>query len=119
MTSPASDQRFTSRLGLIVSVLGIAVGTGNIWRFPRIVAQNGGEGGAGAFLVCDRSVSVLALLRELLHFFEVESCGKCTPCRVGTMQARQILDLRGSGAFEGDLAEMRADAPRRRARRGS
>jgi NSS family neurotransmitter:Na+ symporter len=51
MTSPASDQRFTSRLGLIVSVLGIAVGTGNIWRFPRIVAQNGGEGGAGGFLV--------------------------------------------------------------------
>jgi NSS family neurotransmitter:Na+ symporter len=51
MTSPASDQRFTSRLGLIVSVLGIAVGTGNIWRFPRIVAQNGGDGGAGAFLI--------------------------------------------------------------------
>jgi len=49
--------------------------------------------GAGAFLVCDHSVSPLALLRELLHFFEVESCGKCTPCRVGTMQARQIVDL--------------------------
>lgn len=46
-----SDQRFASRLGLIVSVLGIAVGTGNIWRFPRIVAQNGGDGGAGGFLV--------------------------------------------------------------------
>ena len=42
---------FTSRLGLLLSVLGIAVGTGNIWRFPRIVAQNGGEHGAGAFLV--------------------------------------------------------------------
>tara|TARA_Y100001935_G_scaffold224416_1_gene200694 strand:+ start:105661 stop:107103 length:1443 start_codon:yes stop_codon:yes gene_type:complete len=32
-------------------VLGIAIGTGNIWRFPRIAAQNGGETGAGAFLV--------------------------------------------------------------------
>jgi NSS family neurotransmitter:Na+ symporter len=31
--------------------LGIAVGTGNIWRFPRIAATNGGEEGAGAFLV--------------------------------------------------------------------
>ena len=49
--------------------------------------------GAGAFLVCDHSVSPLALLRELLHFFEVESCGKCTPCRIGTMQAREIVDL--------------------------
>ncbi len=44
-------QRFTSRWGLILSVLGIAVGTGNIWRFPRIAAQNGGEEGAGVFLL--------------------------------------------------------------------
>lgn len=46
-----SEQRFSSRLGLILCVLGIAVGTGNIWRFPRIAAQNAGEDGAGAFLV--------------------------------------------------------------------
>jgi len=38
---------FSSRFALIVSTLGIAVGTGNIWRFPRIVAQNGG----GTFLI--------------------------------------------------------------------
>ena len=43
--------RFSSRWGLLLSVLGIAVGTGNIWRFPRIAAQNGGEEGSGAFLV--------------------------------------------------------------------
>lgn len=46
-----TEQRFTSRIGLLLSVLGIAVGTGNIWRFPRIAAQNGGEEGAGAFLI--------------------------------------------------------------------
>ncbi|GAH66474.1 unnamed protein product, partial [marine sediment metagenome] len=46
-----AGQRFSSRWGLLVSVLGIAVGTGNIWRFPRIAAQNGGTEGAGAFLV--------------------------------------------------------------------
>jgi len=44
-------ERFSSRAGLILSVLGIAIGTGNIWRFPRIAAQNAGEDGAGAFLV--------------------------------------------------------------------
>jgi NADH:ubiquinone oxidoreductase subunit F (NADH-binding) len=48
--------------------------------------------GAGAFLICDQSVSPVAMLRELLHFFESESCGKCTPCRIGTTQCRQILD---------------------------
>lgn len=41
------DEKFSSRWALLVSVLGIAVGTGNIWRFSRIVAQNGG----GSFLI--------------------------------------------------------------------
>ena len=40
-------EQFGSRWGLILATLGMAVGTGNIWRFPRIVATNGG----GAFLV--------------------------------------------------------------------
>ena len=38
---------FSSRWGLMLAMLGMAVGTGNIWRFPRIVAANGG----GSFLV--------------------------------------------------------------------
>jgi NSS family neurotransmitter:Na+ symporter len=46
-----TTQRFSSHWGFFLSVLGIAVGTGNIWRFPRIAAQNGGDDGAGAFLV--------------------------------------------------------------------
>ncbi len=47
----STSQRFSSRWGLLLSALGIAVGTGNIWRFPRICAQEGGETGAGAFLI--------------------------------------------------------------------
>ncbi len=41
------EETFSSRWALLISVLGIAVGTGNIWRFSRIVAQNGG----GSFLI--------------------------------------------------------------------
>lgn len=40
-------EHFASRWGIIFAGLGMAVGTGNIWRFPRIVAQEGG----GAFIV--------------------------------------------------------------------
>ncbi len=45
------EQRFSTSWGFLLSALGIAIGTGNIWRFPRIVAQNGGETGAGAFIL--------------------------------------------------------------------
>ncbi len=38
---------FSSRWALILAALGMAIGTGNIWRFPRIVAKNGG----GAFII--------------------------------------------------------------------
>ena len=38
---------FSSRWGMLLAMLGMAVGTGNIWRFPRIAANNGG----GTFLV--------------------------------------------------------------------
>ncbi len=41
------NEFFTSRWGLVLATLGIAIGTGNIWRFSRIVAQNGG----GSFLI--------------------------------------------------------------------
>jgi NADH:ubiquinone oxidoreductase subunit F (NADH-binding)/NADH:ubiquinone oxidoreductase subunit E len=65
--------------------------------------------GAGAILVCDQSVSAGSLLRELLHFFEAESCGKCTPCRVGTREARAILDrLAGGEGQPGDAEALRA-----------
>ncbi len=42
-----SSERFGSRWGLVLATLGMAVGTGNIWRFPRVAATNGG----GSFLV--------------------------------------------------------------------
>ena len=38
---------FSSRTALLLTTLGMAVGTGNIWRFPRIIAKCGG----GAFLI--------------------------------------------------------------------
>ena len=40
-------ETFTSRWGLILAGLGMAIGAGNLWRFPRIAAQNGGA----AFLI--------------------------------------------------------------------
>jgi NSS family neurotransmitter:Na+ symporter len=44
---PERREGFSSRWVMLLAMLGMAVGTGNIWRFPRIAAQNGG----GEFLV--------------------------------------------------------------------
>jgi neurotransmitter:Na+ symporter, NSS family len=45
--SEARGSSFSSRWSLMIAMLSMAVGTGNIWRFPRIAATNGG----GTFLV--------------------------------------------------------------------
>jgi NADH:ubiquinone oxidoreductase subunit F (NADH-binding)/NADH:ubiquinone oxidoreductase subunit E len=64
--------------------------------------------GAGSFLICDQSVSPVAFLRELLHFFTAESCGKCTPCRVGTWRSLKILNRMTEGTgMKGDTEELK------------
>lgn len=42
--------------------------------------------------------------------------GKALADYVRRIKARRILELAGSGLWEGDLSEMRRDAPRRRSR---
>ncbi|HEY5270271.1 MAG TPA: NADH-ubiquinone oxidoreductase-F iron-sulfur binding region domain-containing protein [Anaerolineales bacterium] len=70
-------------------------------------ASKGISLGAGAFLVCDERVSPVAMLRELMHFFAVESCGKCTPCREGTHRSHELLIRLAEGrGLKGDIEEL-------------
>jgi len=55
-------------------------------------ASRGVALGSGGILICDQSASPLRMVRELVRFFELESCGKCTPCRIGVHEMRRILD---------------------------
>lgn len=64
--------------------------------------------GSGAMCILDESVSAPTLLAWVLHFFESESCGKCTPCREGTREARIIVDRMASGQGRaGDADELK------------
>jgi NADH:ubiquinone oxidoreductase subunit F (NADH-binding)/NADH:ubiquinone oxidoreductase subunit E len=71
-------------------------------RWTQVISM-----GAGSFLICDQTVSPVAFLRELLHFFAAESCGKCTPCRVGTWRSLEILERMTAGEGKhGDVEEL-------------
>jgi NADP-reducing hydrogenase subunit HndC len=63
--------------------------------------------GSGALLVCDERTCVVDLARVLMNFFRYESCGKCTPCRIGTSRSYQLLNdlAEGKGKLE-DLDEL-------------
>jgi len=47
---------------------------------------------AGAFMVFDRSRDMFEVARNFVHFFAHESCGFCTPCRVGTELVMRRMD---------------------------
>lgn len=98
----SSKQQFATRWGLLLSVLGIAVGTGNIWRFPRIAAQNGGEEGAGAFLIA--WIIFLVLWSIPLIIAEYAMGRKGRKGLVGTMVQIAGEKFAWMGAFIGFVA---------------
>jgi NADP-reducing hydrogenase subunit HndC len=64
--------------------------------------------GSGALLICNDSVCVVDLARVLLNFFRKESCGKCSPCRICTQKAYEILtDISKGRGSMGDLDALR------------
>ena len=57
---------FGSRFGFICAALGMAVGTGNIWRFPRVAAANGGAAFIIALTVAIFVWAVPLLIAEMV-----------------------------------------------------
>jgi len=52
---------------------------------------------AGALMVFDASRDMLEVVRNFARFFAHESCGFCTPCRVGTTLVAQMMDRLATG----------------------
>jgi len=48
--------------------------------------------GSAAIVILSREDSVRAAALNLMRFFEDESCGQCTPCRVGTQKAALLME---------------------------
>ncbi|MBV6447688.1 MAG: NAD-reducing hydrogenase HoxS subunit alpha [Nitrosomonas sp.] len=60
-------------------------------EFGRAIAFDDAATG-GSFLVFGQQRDLLAIHRNFAHFFAHESCGFCTPCRIGTQLLKNNLD---------------------------
>lgn len=58
--------------------------------------------GSGGLIVMDETTCMVDIAKFFLEFTVDESCGKCTPCRVGTKRLLEILDkiTKGNGTLE-------------------
>jgi [NiFe] hydrogenase diaphorase moiety large subunit len=65
-------------------------------------------GTAGAFIVFDNERDLLDMVQNFAQFFVHESCGFCTPCRVGGSLIRDLIDkVRAGHASRYDTEELR------------
>ena len=67
--------------------------------------------GSAAIIILSDQDKAMDAARNTMHFFEHESCGKCTPCRVGTSKACTLMktDNWNISLLE-DLAQVMTDA---------
>ncbi len=76
--------------------------------------QNGGLIGHAGLVVFDDSADMLQMARFAMEFCAIESCGKCTPCRIGAVRGVETIDRiaagdPGAAALLTDLCETMKD----------
>ena len=59
---------------------------------PGTVAVDGLIGGHGGVGVFDETVDMSSQARFAMEFCAAESCGKCTPCRIGSTRGVEVID---------------------------
>jgi formate dehydrogenase iron-sulfur subunit len=70
--------------------------------------------GHAGIVVFDDTTDMLAMARFAMEFCAIESCGKCTPCRIGAVRGVETLDRIAAGdpgaiPLLGDLCETMRD----------
>lgn len=71
--------------------------------------EKGSMMGSGGMIVMDEDDCMVAVAKFYLEFTVEESCGKCTPCRIGTKRLHEILEkiTEGKGTME-DLETLKS-----------
>ncbi len=75
--------------------------------YDNLIA-NGSMMGSGGMVVMDEDTCMVDIAKFFLKFIVDESCGKCTPCRIGNKRLLEILDRITKGnATEQDLEKLK------------
>ena len=61
------------------------------------MAEAGSMIGHGGLVVYNDTIKMMDMARYAMEFCEIESCGKCTPCRIGAVRGKETLDKIASG----------------------
>ena len=88
----------------------VAGAAGNLYKPEEFDRQLSFEdvATAGSFMVLDNSRDLVAMIQNFSDFFVHESCGFCTPCRVGTSLIKDlVIKLANGHATPYDLEEMK------------
>lgn len=65
--------------------------------------------GSGGMVVMDQTTSMVEIARFYMEFCREETCGKCVPCRAGTVQLHELLTKLTTGrATAADLEQLKA-----------
>lgn len=71
------------------------------------LVQAGSMMGSGGMIVMDEDTCMVDIARFFMEFTQEESCGKCTPCRVGTKRILEILERICDGeGRDGDIEQL-------------
>lgn len=62
--APSLRETFASRFGLVATMIGVAIGLGNVWRFPYMVGQFGGAAFVAFYLFVVVAVGIPGLMAE-------------------------------------------------------
>ncbi len=67
----------------------------SLWDLPldyEAFAEAGAVLGHGGIVVFDETINMTDMARYAMEFCVVESCGKCTPCRIGSIRGVELID---------------------------
>jgi len=72
------------------------------------IRQAGSSIGTAGIIVYEQGKNAVDIVSSLLEFYRAESCGRCAPCRIGTIRMKEIVDKlsRGNGTAQ-DLKKLR------------